>query len=212
TIREKISKIDLMKEFGIIFPRIKSGYDAAFTLQGKSTFKLPKKKNTVRIGLSIHPSFHKDWYLRHMVRESLLDIAKKHKVEVLVLPHLLSNNDSEYDLGFMKKCLQNMPKHIKVIMPDYQQLKKGNTHIAYTIKYLTTMIDILITTRYHGTIFALSSQIPCIVLYSGEYYKRKQEKALEFIEGVDAKNYYLIDLENKKAAQHISNYLTKILR
>lgn len=81
-----------------------------------------------------------------------------------LIPHIVSRSN-ELDTAFMSR-------HFVGEAYEYSYLTRRGT-IDREVKALTATLDCLITTRYHGGVFAASLGIPCLGIYSGEYYKRK---------------------------------------
>lgn len=179
-VREKIDGKFPLHEFGILLPKVTGGRDAAYTLTPATSFTLPAKKADYRIGLSLHswgnigPQMQK-----HMIK-LLTDLSHKHTVELVVIPHIITQMMDTQDSVFMKKIVTRLPKTIRVFSLGYKEIMSSAAEPASTIKYLSGAVDLLITSRYHGLIFGLSLSTPCLTFMPDPYYRRKNGNALAF--------------------------------
>lgn len=211
TLRENSIKKTLLK-YGIFKPMIKGELDAAYNLPIYSTYKLPAKK-TFRIGVSIHPWKNYEETLIRSVAQTLNKISKNKKIEVVFIPHIITNGNDEWDILYMKKLKALLENNIRVIEPMYGDIIGSAIEPAITIKFLTSATDLLITSRYHGIIFASSSNVPFLTFKMDEYYNIKNSKIIKILfKKIDQK--YLINLngEIKNISSEVfkkTNYIIK---
>jgi polysaccharide pyruvyl transferase WcaK-like protein len=163
--------------------------DAAHTLPINTDYPIPKKhKNFIRIGLSLHQWKHSDRFMSH-ISDAINIVSKNYSLEVVLLPHVITNNPKSWDLGYMLTNLK-LNKSIKVIVPDISKLQQSKPNPANAIKMLTSTADLNICTRYHGIIFSLSSSIPVITFVADNYYSSKNKGALEIYYRQGSENYF----------------------
>jgi len=169
---------DTLKNIGIISPKIFNMLDAAYKLPIYTNKSLPKKKN-FRIGLSLHEWKNSEKFFEALIA-SLEKISETNSIEIVLIPHVLVNDDNQWDMGFMSKLFSVHSSKIKIIKQKTSHILSSKPEPAYYIKKLTGTVDLLISTRYHGLIFALSQNIPVLTYTSDTYYSDKNTNALKF--------------------------------
>lgn len=203
------SKYELLK-YGIFKPLVFGMTDAAYTLSKKTLYKLPPQKSDLRIGLSVHDWMDYGTKTDKVIVDLIQRISKKYKLEIILIPHLFTINPHDWDSGFMANISLKFPKKVKVINLNYKELTQSSLEPAVTIKYLSANIDILITSRYHGLIFALSENVPCMTFVFKQYYKIKNNGVLEMLYGAN-KQKYQIDLNKSINFKENAEMLEKII-
>ena len=90
----------------------------------------------------------------------------------------------------MNLVVKKLHRKIKIIRPTDKQLFRSKSSPAVVINGLTASVDFLITTRYHGTVFALASNVPLMSLVMDKYYLLKFKNILRMFYKEKAKNYF----------------------
>lgn len=197
-IREKFNVNKSLIQYSILLPKVYSMIDSAYTLDSKSQINLNERKsNVIRIGLSIHKWGSHTKQIEEALLESLAILCKMHKVQILLIPHVITNNKDKDDTYNMKQFISKIANTATIISFTNDKLLKTKNEPAINIKYLTENVDLLITTRYHGIIFALSSNTPCLTFKMDKYYNQKNSGALNHIYGKNIEKY-VVDLQDKK--------------
>lgn len=161
--------------------------DAAYTLP--ASIKTTKKSNTVVIGLSLHAWQGQELAVTKLLRHTLHTLAKNHSLRVLLIPHHLLPNADSPDTVYMQKVLHPLSSKITITQPSVQELQKKQSKTAQYIKQLTADVDLLITSRYHGIIFACSTNVPTVALNYDHYYSIKNNGALQTFYGDNFTQY-----------------------
>jgi len=179
TLREYTSKTQKRLQRILRSVDINSSLDAAYFFD--STYKIiPKKANTLRIGLSLHVKANNQQQIIDLIANTLNNLCGEYKtIEIVLLPHVLDRKQG-WDMIIMSSLIKNLSKKILVLNPDYHSLSKGKYEIAHIIKSYTKSCDLVISTRYHGLLFAISSAIPAIAVTDGEYQTMKSSEGLKF--------------------------------
>ncbi len=192
-VREPSDDITLYKH-RVIRPKVISMIDKAYTLPSiKSTLVVQTKKT--KIGLSLHRWQGVEDNMINIVLKALNEIAKTKDIEVFIIPHIIVKADNDWDNLYMSQIISKLNKQIKVKIVKYSDLTKSKNEPACLVKHITSKMDVLISSRYHGLVFALSENVPCMSFSMGEYYKSKNEKALKFWYG-ERYSDYIFSLEN----------------
>jgi polysaccharide pyruvyl transferase WcaK-like protein len=188
------------------------GYlDAAYFLPISQKLKILPARRKLRIGLSLHEWSGYSQKIITTVTAALSELSQKQPIEVVLIPHILTNAPLEWDRGFMRQLTKHWPKKITIIAPTLAELAQSRVSLAVAIKALTREVDMLIASRYHGVIFGLSQSIPTLALGFGTYYQQKNRAALELTYDAVSKNY-LIDLDRKKSSAELLKKTKKILK
>lgn len=176
-------------EYGIAKPKIAGMLDAAYNLPVSDVYKLPKKR-CLRIGLSIHQLEDDEHEVAEMVRDTIIDLARTYKLEIVVIPHIIVKDSVKiWGRWYMKNIINHLPSGIKIIMPKYSEIVVTRKCPESLIKSMTAQCDLMIVTRYHGLIFSLSTNTPVVAIAKGQYYLHKDREALRFLYGEDIDNY-----------------------
>lgn len=187
------------------------GLDAAYHLPLLPKPVLPKKTaKTLRIGLSLH-----DWQgfgpkLSQIVVAALSQLAQKHRIELVLLPHVLVTDEAAGDFGFMHPIAQQLQTKCAIISLRPKQIMAAKEP-SILVKTATAELDLLIATRYHGLVFALSSNVPVVTFKLDEYYVVKNTELL----GLVYKNNwqrFVADLEFVDAAKKLSKTIAALHR
>lgn len=202
--------IKLRSVFGVVFPRIYSMLDASYYLPKESKISLKKTKK-LRIGLCLHAWEKYNSVIESEVKKLLIKLNQDISCEIILIPHIISKNNKDWDTGYMKGVIDKLPKTIKVFNFTYNKIVKSSPKDpSMTIKFLTSKCDLLISSRYHGVVFGLSENIPQVVFLMGNYYRYKNQKALEFVYGKHYKKY-IVDLDKEKISEQILQKTLNIL-
>jgi polysaccharide pyruvyl transferase WcaK-like protein len=208
-IRAKTHRFSLLR-YGILFPRIVGMLDSAYTLPVSKASPLPSiHAKRLRIGLSIHAWKHWEQKLQNAVIEALTLLAEKYPLTIILIPHHLgASKDS--DMTYMKRISKYLPSSVQVYTPPSGHIENPTATSALYIKWLTSQAQILLTTRYHGIIFALSSNVPTISLNFDEYYRQKNDGAFDLILN-EIKRLYQIDMRQISLAKWLFTMLVFIV-
>lgn len=195
-----------LKKYLIFKPHIKPMLDAAYYLpkQPSPIYKQGKQKE-LKIGLSLH-----DWPTHSNTIKEILKILLKQlppHARVSLIPHILSRH-SHWDLDFMQEII---PLKLKIKDINYQKIIK-NKKSAQIIKYITAQQDLLITTRYHGLVFALSENVPVISIVSDDYYSQKNTEALKLIYGNKKYKKYLFQIKDNSNYKLLPTKIKNLIR
>lgn len=196
------AKLTLLK-LGIFAPKADTMMDAAYDLSDRCKWSLPTVKNTLTIGLSVHNWDQVGPDIQTVVTHLINTLGQRQKVAVLLIPHVFSKRFSgpsqSEDMIFMKAIAKKFSRQVKVIAPSYKDLITPFPEPAVTIKKMSTSVDLLITSRYHGLIFALSGSTPCLAITAGTYYRQKMSQGLKLFYGTDTDiDTYQIDLDARQ--------------
>lgn len=194
---------------GIFKPKIYSMVDIAYGLPKTTRYKLATKK-ILRIGLSLHQWKNYEDNMERIMVKLLTKLNKSYEFEIVVIPHILVTKMDNWDYQFNKKIVSKFPRHIKINIPTYKELTGNSIEPAMTIKYLTANMDMLITSRYHGIIFALSENVPCLALSMDKYHQNKNNNAMKFWYGDKYKNY-IIELKQDNVIKDLTEKTISIL-
>lgn len=163
--------------------------DAAF-YDGYETYKVDLK-GKLNIGVSLMPSLFKDYIAIDQVAEKFSNIAKRNND---IVWYLVSVTHEDYDL------LKRVHSRVKesVLLPLMSPSATKNA---------ISQLDVMISARYHGCIFALSQQIPVIALFYEEYWERKNQGALSMF-GLENLTFH-IDVLKGDEFDYILNKIIK---
>lgn len=211
-LREDTKGKNPLWHYGIIFPEIKGMLDVAYLLPYKTYYQLLPKTNKFKLGLSLHywQGFN-HFKMVSILKRLIKKISQSYPIEVVLIPHVIAKKDYPWrDVNLMKLVVKNLPKKIKVVSLTYKQLIKSAHISAITVKKLTSSVDLLISTRYHGTFFALSQNIPSISLVMDKYYQLKFSQILRIFYKEEAGNY-LCGINGNLSSKEIFKKVNKIL-
>jgi polysaccharide pyruvyl transferase WcaK-like protein len=160
------------------------------------------QKESLKIGLSFH-----QWGLLGTEQEliSILQtiISIQKNVHLYLIPHVFgeAGGDNEFMLKIVDQCLQpNQVTHFSYdqLVNDLDQLEP-----AQHIDLITASMDLVISTRYHGLVFALANNVPALSLNYDSYYRHKNNGLLMSIFGDHTKFSLDIDRKNDTLTNRI---------
>ncbi|MDO8497029.1 MAG: polysaccharide pyruvyl transferase family protein [bacterium] len=188
------------------FPNMKPMLDSAYSY---TPTKRGQSSPIFRIGISIHSwkNFNDDYIVR-LATSIMKSISVTEHCEVIYIPHILSSNKDMDDYRLYVKMKQKLPKNFPF---HYGSVSKNREKSVAEVKSLTSSCDLVLTTRYHGVIFALSTDVPVIALSYDSYYTAKHRGALSFIYGKNL-SHYLIRLKKNTPYDDIMPKITCVLK
>jgi len=116
-----------------------------------------------------------------LLAKGLDSVIEKLGIDLLFIPHVYPGHDVEA----MRAIRSGMDYRQKVYVIDHPCLD-------YEIKGLTAKAELVIASRYHGAVFALSEGVPTVALYDDYYYEVKMRGIMELY-GCDD---WVLDLES----------------
>lgn len=206
-IRDKDFSMEWLRKLSITPKNTHFNYDDA--LFWLNTNNSSRNKKT-RLGISLHDP--KDINITKEFRKMFLsEPFRKINLEIVLIPHFLDSKNL-FDVKYMKSLF---PKSdigkIKVIDYKLLDLKNKKHSIASKIKLETNKMDLVIASRYHGLVFAISSSIPCLSInYDMDYYKGKNTGLLKLF--TKHPNDFIIDFENIKSDYILSKFKNLLKR
>lgn len=138
---------------------------------------LAKSDGQINIGISLH-----DWQNipnYGWIAEGLANISKKYpNAKFFAIPHQIENNKG--DTSFMNKLFNEslIEKFYSFNYKDIMKISKSIESIPLLISYITSQMDINISSRYHGLVFSCVASVPAIAINYDEYCKAKNEGLL----------------------------------
>lgn len=197
-----------LQKAGVHPSKLSQSLDAAYFLLPLRTNRKISKK--FRIGLSLHDHHQSEEAQRSLLQQCIKIALQKQHIELVLLPHV-GNNNGKWDLEWMKKVIRELDPTISIDSPleEIKHLSTTTTITCLTKSY-TKSCNVVITSRYHGTIFALSQAIPCLSLISGEYQWMKNIEAYSFLFGSRA-SFFCIQSTDPQAKKKISHTFEYIL-
>ncbi len=129
---------------------------------------------TFTIGYSLH-AYEANTSHTQRLKEfiELLDDVTPWKSARHLLPHVFNNQDAG-DLLYMKQLIES-PYEAK----DYKKLLEAKNRTGHMfeelIEWYTWQMNLLVTTRYHGAVFALKQGVIPLMIYRNNYEKVKFE-------------------------------------
>ena len=201
-IREKklsLKTIDILK---IKKDIVHFNYDDALFWQVNTKQKTISKK-VVNLGISLHDP--KNVKITMEMSEFLAKILRKYKnLNLFVIPHMIDSKDDQ-DISFALSITRRLnSKRIKVVDFKYLNKIKGSTY-ANKIRSITAKMDLIVASRYHGLVFAVSSLVPCLAInYDDDYYRGKNTGFLETVTG--QYKDFVIDFRHIKSDYILSKF------
>jgi polysaccharide pyruvyl transferase WcaK-like protein len=175
---------DELRRNGLTGPEILNSLDAAFFLERHPRLEQQdefQRSKVLRIGLSVHESRRNSAKIRQLLQNFLPNIAHQEGViELLLLPHVLTQK-RDRDEKFMSEVVDGLPDSVKIIAPNYYELVDKSADIPVAIKAATASCDVVVTSRYHGVIYALSENVPVLTIVGGRYQCMKNVEALRHV-------------------------------
>ncbi len=180
--------------------RIHFNYDDALFWLTKQKI-LSRSKKIVNVGISLHDPKNND--ITKEIINFLREITKRHKeIKIHFIPHMLDSDDN-YDVEYAKKIVSYLNgKNIRIFDSKHLNAKKT---LAEQIRQITGKMDFVIASRYHGLVFAISSQIPFLAInFDNDYYKGKNTGLIK----VFTKKYsdFAIDFKHIKSDYILSKF------
>lgn len=214
-IRAQTTARNVFSSFGLFRPRILSMLDAAYSLplQNFSLTTLPPPKNTFRLGLSVHHWAGYEREIMTVVSEAISQLASQNSLELVVIPHHITADSKDDDVSFMRELVERLPQEVIVHEIDYAATLSQLPAPALVYKAMTAAVDLMLTTRYHGLIFALSANVPTVSFLLDPYYEVKNTEALKYAYGDNTDRYTVGVLSSNATAEavaKISQLLTEL--
>lgn len=190
---------------GVDKSKVCFNYDDALFWLAKQNVKSIQNK-FVNVGISLHDPKN-DETTKEIV-DFLSEMSEKHKeIKIHFIPHVLDSNNN-YDVKYANEIASNLNLG-SVYIADSKHLDSKKA-TAEQIRQITGKMDLIIASRYHGLVFAMSSQIPFLSInYDNDYYKGKNTGLIK----VFTKKYrdYVIDFRHIKSDYMLSKF-SKIYR
>jgi len=169
-VRDALS-LNTCRDLGVSEGRlIVTGDDALDLIPSKVDFPRPGTANSQPlVGLSLHVQGGAQ------ERETVLSLLanalglwlKRIDADIVFLPHLRSNVAHRCDVTLARDLILRMGLEGRAVLADQQEY--SDTHI----KYLTGQCQFIVTTRFHGAVFALSSGVPMVAVSQDAYTREK---------------------------------------
>lgn len=169
--------------------------------------KSAQKKLT--IGLSLHSWKNNDEKITKVLKKLLKEISGNKKIRIVLLPHHISYSNDPDDISYMQELVSSFSQSTEIIVPDLNRKKQSS--LAAYVKKMTSQVDVLLATRYHGLIFALSENVPVLAVNFDKYYETKNNGALELFFGRRA-HLYQASLYLPNAEKEITTKMSLIIK
>lgn len=210
TIRARTTTKNEFFKTGVFLPHLDWMVDAAYSLPVGGKVKSQKKSSELVLGLSLHCWEDFEDTVVSLIQEHLTALAKNHKLTLVLIPHHLTESNIGTDLLYMNRIVSGLPGSVRVVTPTSLELLCSDIP-AQKIKELSSQVDLLLTTRYHGIIFALSQNVPVVALQLDKYYELKNRGALDIIyrNGVDK---YQVSVNDTDVAEQLYNKTLRIIK
>lgn len=140
--------------------------------------RFPDVKNKLRIGISMHrwPSITDFGTIKKIFEKLIQNYPNAY---FFIIPHHFDDKNG-LDLDFMTRLFDKNMKHVGFF--DYKALiaiaNKTKSTPADIIRVATANMDVVISSRYHGLVFALSSSVPALAINYDRYYSLKNKGLL----------------------------------
>lgn len=200
-IRDKNFSVKTIKMLGINKSLVHFNYDDALFWQ--STNKPNSKHNKfVNIGISLHDP--KNAKITSEIADFLSKLANKYqKINFFIIPHMFDSNNG-YDVKYAHFIMKGV-KNSKIKIIDHKYLKTNKASFAKQIRKISGKMDMIVASRYHGLVFAISSQIPFLAInYDGNYYKGKNSGLVEIF--TQKYKDFVVDFSNIKSDYILSKF------
>lgn len=181
-VRDSDYSKNVLVDLGVNKSKIKTVIDDAYnfkTKTNKTVFnKFSGAATKTRIGISMH-----DWSESKnfdAIKDVFTRLIEHYpNAYFFVIPHNFDSKDG-LDIKFMVRLIGKNKKKIGIF--DYKTIeslaKKTMLTAAEIIKLATANIDMIIASRYHGLVFALSSNVPALAINYDKYYSVKNNGLL----------------------------------
>ncbi len=170
--------------------------------------KFPHDNRKMKIGISMH-----EWPTsKHfqVIKQVFIRLMQNYpNAYFFSIPHNFDDKDG-LDTKFMARLIGRDKKRVGLF--DYKIIeslaKETKLTSAEIIKLITANMDFVISSRYHGLVFALSSNVPVLAINYDKYYSVKNNGLLDnFFENVEGYTVSISEIENAldKAKKIIDN-------
>ena len=167
--------------------------DAMFALPAQLHEDRKKEEHIIRVGLSLH-----EWSVDENELQQQLHVlaAMTPRMRFVLIPHVVYPSGKD-DLEFMQRVTRTIdPSRIETCTLPGSEEKFSIRHLVNLVTRETAQIDLVVATRYHAIVFALSSGVPAVACFGDEYYRIKNEGVLDmFFEDPEV---YELDLRSVK--------------
>jgi hypothetical protein len=196
-LRNELTTINPLLKYGVILPKIKTAIDSAYFLLVK---KINRKKNKyIRIGLSLHTWENCEDKLSKVMRQTLNDLSKTYKIKVVIISNEFTVSGQSREIDFVTNILKGINSKIKIELPSYKKNAGNRIEPSIFVKQLISTLDLVISTRYHSLVFALSENVPVISISMVNYHVAKNIPILKLIYGNNfVRHHVYLDQKNLK--------------
>ncbi|MEK7103161.1 MAG: polysaccharide pyruvyl transferase family protein [Patescibacteria group bacterium] len=173
-VRDNEYSSNQLKALGVHKPRVVVMPDDATLLE-----VLNNQELIVHSGINVGLSLHEGAENFDALREAITALSEMNpQIHFYLIPHYFDEKNS-FDILSMQEVVASIDSE-RVHLIDFLTLfdKESINTIPQRVKAMTSQMDILIATRYHGIIFALSSGVPVVAVNYDEYYAAKNNGAL----------------------------------
>lgn len=186
-IRDNDFSRSCLDSLGIKKPIIRFSLDDAFDLSLLESLKLKRmikafsSQKYIRVGISLHEwnngKINHKWLIKNF-----LELHKKYSnIRFYIIPHVFDKLDGN-DIAFMKNILSEIGSKFYYVF-SFRKLMRLTSNKTYllpsVIKTITSEMDVIISTRYHGLVFATSLHKKAIAINYDEYYSAKNKGILK---------------------------------
>jgi len=173
-VREACSA-SLAKSLGIPAADILRQLDDAWFLRPDASHAVPRsfieQKRSSWIGVTLAPlpdRYANGGAVRSLARQ-LSAIMRATSADIVFMPHW-NALEGPSDAGVMRQIIE--------LLDEPERATLLPVHTAEAICWISRHAAMIITSRYHPTVFALSGAVPCVSIYSDEYSRVRQMGAL----------------------------------
>ncbi|KKS43547.1 hypothetical protein A3H03_03200 [Candidatus Kuenenbacteria bacterium RIFCSPLOWO2_12_FULL_42_13] len=162
--------------------RISFSVDDAYFLEYMSDLDISGvvTMGTFNIGISLRDWDSDDLYAKVLLALNHLAKNSGKKLKIYLIPHIF-DKDNRCDLEKMRNIFVGKID-CEIVPITYQIISESPSGRPEEVVHaLTGLMDIVISSRYHGIIFALSQNIPVVGVYENDYYRAKTEGAFDWI-------------------------------
>ena len=176
-VRDPEYSSDVLDKLGVNESKIQVVIDDAYNFETKTSPRILDKfrgaAGKIKIGISMH-----DWSKSESF-EKLKKVFSKliqnyPNAYFFILPHNFNNKD-KLDIVFMTRLIGKDMRNVGFF--DYKIInsivKESGSTPAEVVKLATANMNVVISSRYHGLVFALSSNVPALAINYDKYYSVK---------------------------------------
>ncbi len=168
--------------------------DIAYSELKKPTQR-KKRNNKPVVGLSLHPLANNGLEDISIFGIRLIrTLSVKCDCTFIFIPHLLGGKNYG-DRALFARIHKAVGNQIKLAHIDHADP-------VSSVQKATAGTDLLISTRYHGLVFALSQNVPVVSVISDSYYDLKNSQLLKLVYKKKA-HLYTIDLRKGSAYENV---------